>query len=59
MGLAFRYATNRHYYLFALTGGKEARLAVRMPLEKTFRMADWRELGRAPFTYDTRSYHQL
>ena len=47
-GLAFRYDTNRHYYLFALTGGKEARLAVRLPLETTFRVAEWRELGRAP-----------
>ena len=52
-GLAFRYATNRHYYLFALTGGKEARLAVRLPLETTLRVAEFRELGRAPFPYDT------
>jgi rhamnogalacturonan endolyase len=58
-GLAFRYATNRHYYLFALTGGKEARLAVRLPLETTLRVAEFRELGRAPFPYDTRTYHRL
>jgi hypothetical protein len=58
-GLAFRYASNRDYYLFALAGGTEARLAVRLPLEKTFRTAEWRELGRAPFAYDTRSYRQL
>jgi hypothetical protein len=58
-GIAFRYQTNRHYYLFALSGGKEARLAVRQPLETTFRVADWRELGRAPFVYDTKSYHAL
>jgi hypothetical protein len=58
-GLAFRYATNRHYYLFALTGGKEVRLAVRLPLEKTLRVAEWRELGKAPFAYDTTRYHHL
>ena len=48
-GVVFRYHTNRHYYLFALTGGKTARLAVRLPLEKTFRVAEWRELGSRPF----------
>ena len=58
-GVAFRYQTNRHYYLFALSGGKEARLAVRQPLETTFRVAEWRELGRAPFAYDTKAYHTL
>ncbi|HVR69725.1 MAG TPA: hypothetical protein VMT87_02675 [Vicinamibacteria bacterium] len=58
-GLAFRYATNRDYYLFALSGGKEARLAVRLPLEKTFRVAEWRELGKAAFPYDTKRYYHL
>jgi len=59
VGLAFRYATNRDYYLFALTGGKEARLAVRLPLEKTFRVAEYRELGRAACPYDTKKYYDL
>jgi rhamnogalacturonan endolyase len=59
VGLAFRYATNRDYYLFALQGGKEARLAVRLPLEKTLRVAEWRELAKAPFTYDTTRYYHL
>jgi hypothetical protein len=58
-GLVFRYHTNRHYYLFALSGGNQARLAVRLPLEKTFRIAEWRELGRAEFNYDARVYHTL
>jgi rhamnogalacturonan endolyase len=58
-GIAFRYHTNRHYYLFALTGGKRARLALRLPLEKTLRVAEWRELGSADFPYDTRSWHRL
>lgn len=35
-GLVFRYHTNRHYYLFALTGGNQARLALRLPLEEDF-----------------------
>jgi hypothetical protein len=58
-GLAFRYATNRDYYLFALSGGQEVRLAARLPLEKTLRVAEWRELGRAAFAYDTRKYYHL
>jgi len=58
-GIAFRYATNRHYYLFALTGGTQARLAVRQPIDKTLRVAEWRELASAPFTYDTKSYYKV
>ncbi len=59
VGLVFRYHTNRHYYLFALDGGKRARLAVRLPLEKTLRVAEWRELGAIDFPYDTKKYYQL
>jgi hypothetical protein len=58
-GIVFRYHTNRHFYLFALTGGNKARLTVRLPLEKTFRVADWRELKVAEFVYDTGSYYTL
>src|SRR3954447_12015931 len=58
-GVVFRYATNRHYYLFALSGGKEARLTVRLPLETGYRQAQWRELGKVPFAYDSRRYHLL
>jgi rhamnogalacturonan endolyase len=58
-GVVFRYRTNRHYYLFALTGGNKARLVVRLPFETTFRVADWRELGTAEFAYDTKSYYAL
>jgi hypothetical protein len=58
-GVVFRYHTNRHYYLFALTGGKKVRLALRLPLEKEFRVAEWRELGSAPFDYDVTRYYRL
>src|SRR5687767_15581280 len=58
-GLVFRYHTNRHYYLFSLTGGKRARLLVRLPLEKTLRIAEWRELGAVEFPYDTKKYYRL
>jgi hypothetical protein len=58
-GLVFRYHTNRHYYLFSLTGGKRARLVVRLPLEKTLRVAEWRELGAVEFLYDTKKYYRL
>lgn len=58
-GVIFRYHTNRHYYLFALTSGKKARLALRLPLEKKYGIADWRELGQADFTYDTKRYYTV
>jgi hypothetical protein len=58
-GIVFRYHTNRHFYMFVLTGGNRARLAVRLPLEQTFRVASWRELGTAPFPYDTTRYYRL
>jgi len=58
-GIAFRYHTNRHYYLFALTEGKKAILQLRLPIEKEYRVAEWRELGSAEFAYDTRRYYAL
>jgi hypothetical protein len=58
-GIVFRYHTNRHYYLFALTGGNRARLALRLPLEQEFRIANWRELGTLEFPYDTARYYRL
>ncbi len=58
-GIVFRYHTNRHYYLFSVTGGKTARLVVRLPLEKTLRIAEWRELARADVAYDTTRYYTL
>jgi rhamnogalacturonan endolyase len=58
-GVVFRYHTNRHYYLFALNGGNRARLAVRRPLEKELRVADWHELAAAEFPYDTTRYYRI
>lgn len=58
-GLAFRYHTSRHYYAFAMRGGKEAVLLVRQPIEKVFRQAEWRQIATAPFAYDTRRYYRL
>lgn len=58
-GVVFRYHTNRHYYLFALIGGNKARLALHLPLESALRVHDWKELGSADFTYDTRRYYAL
>jgi rhamnogalacturonan endolyase len=58
-GLVFRYHHNRHYYLFALQGGNRARLAVHLPLEKTFRVSEWRELAEVPFRYDVTKYYAL
>lgn len=58
-GVIFRYHTNRHYYLFALTQGRQARLAVRQPLEKNLRVAEWRELAAREFPYDSQKYYVL
>jgi len=58
-GVVFRYHTNRHYYLFALTRGDTARLVVRLPIEKAYRTGEWRELASAPFTYDHKRYYRL
>jgi hypothetical protein len=58
-GIAFRYRTNRHYYLFALTGGRKVRLALRQPMDSAFRAPVWKELGEAPFAYDTLQYYTL
>src|SRR6266545_3176176 len=58
-GVVFRYHTNRHYYLFALTGGNQARLALRLPLDETLRVPQWRELGSAGFPHDTAHYYTL
>jgi rhamnogalacturonan endolyase len=58
-GVVFRYHTNRHYYLFSLTGGKEARLALRLPFDKELRVIEWKELGSAPFSYDVNRYYEL
>lgn len=58
-GIAFRYHTNRHYYLFALTGGKRAVLRVRLPFEKKLRVAEWRDLAQAEFPYDVKRWYTL
>ena len=58
-GVVFRYHTNRHYYLFALTGGSTARLALHLPLESGLRVPQWKELGSARFPYDTLRYYRL
>jgi rhamnogalacturonan endolyase len=58
-GVVFRYHTNRHYYLFALTGGNRARLAVHLPLEPELRVHGWRELASNDFSYDTKKYYAL
>jgi rhamnogalacturonan endolyase len=58
-GIVFRYHTNRHYYLFALSGGNQARLALHLPLDKSLRVPAWKELATAPFAYDVKHYYQL
>jgi hypothetical protein len=58
-GVVFRYRTNRHYYLFGLRGGDTAFLTLRLPFEKSYRQAEWKELATAEFEYDSDSYYTL
>lgn len=58
-GIVFRYHTNRHYYMFALTGGNKARLALHLPLEEKLRVPAWRELGAVDFPYEAVRYYTL
>lgn len=58
-GVVFRYHTNRHYYVFALTAGRRARLMLRLPMDESFRQGAWRDLGSAAFDYDTLHYYTL
>lgn len=58
-GIAFRYHTNRHYYLFALAGGNKVRLALHLPIETELRVPAWKELASADFAYDTERYYTL
>lgn len=58
-GVAFRYHTNRHFYVFGLRNGKEAVLRLRLPIDKELRVGNWRELGAVPFAYDTQHYYTL
>ena len=58
-GVAFRYRTNRHFFVFGLRGGNEAVLRLRLPIDNDYRVGNWRELGAAPFQYDTQRYYTL
>jgi hypothetical protein len=58
-GVVFRYRTNRHYYLFGLRGGNTAFLTLRLPFEKRYRQAEWKELATVEFEYDSDTYYTL
>ena len=58
-GVAFRYQTNRHFYVFGLRNGNEAVIRLRLPIDKKVQVGNWKELATAPFAYDTRRYYSL
>jgi hypothetical protein len=58
-GVAFRYKTNRHFYVFGLRNGNEAVIRLRLPIDKKVQVGNWKELATAPFAYDTRRYYSL
>ncbi|QEG36300.1 hypothetical protein [Bythopirellula goksoeyrii] len=59
VGIAFRYKTNRHHYFFSLINGKEAQLRLRLPLDRSFRVATIETIATAPFEYDTSQYYRM
>jgi hypothetical protein len=59
VGVAFRYRTNRNYYFFSLSEGKQATLALHLALEPSLREHGWKQLGNAAFAYDTTRYYAL
>jgi hypothetical protein len=58
-GIVFRYRTSRHHYRVALEGGSRLRLVERLPFDREFRVAAWREMASAPFAYDTKTWYRL
>ncbi len=58
-GVAFRYQTNKHHYVFSLAGGKEARLLLRAPIDTAYRTAVYRPIASKPFSYDSKKYYQI
>lgn len=58
-GVAFRYETNRHFYMFGLRNGNEAVLRLRLPIDNRYHVGNWKELATAAFPYDTRRYYSL
>ena len=58
-GVAFRYRMNTQYYLFGLTGGDTAQLALQHPITEKFRYPNWEQVGSAPFPYTVEQYYRL
>ena len=58
-GVAFRYHTNRHYYLFSLEDGKKVRLRLRLPRREEDARGPVARTGHADFTYDSTQYYTL
>ena len=58
-GLVFRYETNRHYYLFSLAGGKEARLACACRSRRSCAWPSGASSGARPSRTTTRRYYTL
>ena len=58
-GVVFHYHTNRHYYVFGLSGGNRVRLAMHLPVEPALRVPGWKELAAADFVYGAARYYLL
>ena len=58
-GIVFRYHTNRHYYVFALSAGNKAAISLRLPIEQKLRSPEMKDLAAADFAYDASRYYTL
>lgn len=58
-GIAFRYQTNRQYYVFGLAGGNTAQLMLQHPIAEKIRVPNWEMVASAPFPYTVEQYYDL
>ena len=58
-GIAFRYQTNRQYYVFGLSGGNLAQLMLQHPIAANIRIPNWETVASAPFSYTVEQYYGL
>lgn len=58
-GVAFRYRTNRQYYVFGLAGGNTAQILVQHPIAEKIRFPNWEVVAIAQFPYTVEQYYDL
>ena len=59
VGVAFRYQTNRQYFLFGLNEGDKAQLLLQHPIAEKLRVPNWELVASAAFPYTVERYYEL